>query len=633
MATPDEPSIFAQGMSLIVRSVRLRPIGYLLAISGAVLYGLASVGFTVVLGWVTDDILNPGFSNAAETGGIGLSTRLILLGMGAFVLIGSCRAAGAMARRWFLSWAEFSTQKIWRMQLLDHYLNVQMEFHDRTPAGQLLAHADADVERSTRMLKPLAFAVGTMVMAVTALIALLQVSVWLALVAVVLFPLLNIINRAYTSRVSSLVIVERELVGEVSALTHESLDGALVVKTLGREEDEVARLDEAAARLEAVRIKIGRLRGTFEPMIDGLPNLGVVALLLLGAWLVGNGEVTTGGVLRAVALFTILSVPLRILGFFLQEIPSSVAALARVDSVLAEPVEDRESAVRSLPDGPLNLAFEDVTFRFPEPPPAGDDRAAGATSVEPAESVSPTVLDQLSFTVAAGESVAIVGSTGSGKSTVGHLIAELIQPESGIIRVAETDISTVARADIEAARAIVFQEAFLFASTLRDNVVLGENFTDDQIANALNLAQASDFVAATDHGLDTVVGERGVTLSGGQRQRIALARALIRRPRLLVLDDATSAVDPTIEAKILAGLRRDLRTTLVVVAYRLATITLADRVLYLADGQMAGMGTHHELMAIPGYAALISAYEDAAESVRAEPAGAESIGGGPQAAG
>jgi len=617
MPIPDEPSIFAQGMALIRRSIRVRPLGYLFAISGAALYGLASVGFTIVLGWVTDDIINPGFQNEGTTGSTGISTRLILLGMGAFLLIGSCRAMGAMARRWFLSWAEFSTQKVWRTQLLDHYLDVQMEFHDRTPAGQLLAHADADVERSTRMLKPLAFAVGTMVMAVAALVALLQVSVWLALVAVVLFPILNVINRAYTNRVSSLVIIERELVGEVSSLTHESFDGALVVKTLGREQDEVDRLDEAAARLEEVRIRIGRLRGTFEPIIDGLPNLGVVALLLLGAWLVGNGEVTTGGVLRAVALFTILSVPLRILGFFLQEIPSSVAALARVDAVLTEPVEDRKSAIQSLPDGPLDLSFENVMFRFPAP--ASDLGTEPATN---ARAEAPPVLDNLSFNVAAGESVAIVGSTGSGKSTIGYLIAELIKPGSGVIRVAGTDIATVSRTEIEAARAIVFQEAFLFASTLRNNIVLGGNFSEEQIQTALGLAQAQTFVNATDQGLSTVVGERGVTLSGGQRQRIALARALIRQPRLLVLDDATSAVDPTIEARILAGLRRDLSTTLVVVAYRLATIMLADRVLYLADGRLAGMGTHAELMELPGYAALIRAYEDA-----------ESDRGSPQAAG
>jgi ABC-type multidrug transport system fused ATPase/permease subunit len=222
------------------------------------------------------------------------------------------------------------------------------------------------------------------------------------------------------------------------------------------------------------------------------------------------------------------------------------------------------------------------------------------------------VLDGLSFAVEPGETVAIVGSTGSGKSTMAMLLIRLLDPDAGSISVGGVDIANVHEDALRDAVSLVFQESFLFAESIRDNVGLGVA-DDEWVEEVARIARVARFLPEMDHGWDTVVGERGVTLSGGQRQRVALARALARRPRVLILDDATSAVDPTIEAEILDGLRGGRETTLLVVAHRLSTIRLADRVVYLEGGRAVAVGRHDELAdRVPGYQALVRAYEQEA---------------------
>jgi ABC-type multidrug transport system fused ATPase/permease subunit len=241
-----------------------------------------------------------------------------------------------------------------------------------------------------------------------------------------------------------------------------------------------------------------------------------------------------------------------------------------------------------VPEGPLDVELETVGYTY------GDLR----------------VLDGVSLRIGANESVAIVGPTGVGKSTLAQLLVRLDDPDEGQVLVGGVDLRDADASSLRDATAIVFQESFLFAASIRDNIALDSGATADEVDHAARISQADRFIRALPSGYDTIVGERGHTLSGGQRQRIALARALVRHPRLLILDDATSAVDPTIEAEILGALRRELRTTLVVVAYRLSTIRLADRVLYVEDGHLRASGSHEELLATtPGYAAMILAYE------------------------
>jgi ABC-type multidrug transport system fused ATPase/permease subunit len=372
-------------------------------------------------------------------------------------------------------------------------------------------------------------------------------------------------------------------------VAHESIDGALVVKTLGRERAETERLGQRARLLRDARVEAGYLRATFDAALDSLPTLTTAVLLAVGSWRVGVGEVSLGQLIAFIALFGLLSWPMRFIGWILAELPRAVVGYDRLEEVFRQPVTVRpaERAV-ALPAGPLDVRARDLRLVYDGVP----------------------VLDGVTFDVRARESVAIVGRTGVGKSTLAQLLVRLADPQHGEVLLGGVDLREADAGSLRRAAAIVFQESFLFAATVRENIALDSGATEAEVEAAGRVAAVDRVVAELPLGYDTVVGERGHTLSGGERQRVALARALVRRPQLLILDDATSAVDPTIEAEILASLRRELETTLVLVAYRLSTITLADRVIYLEDGRVAATGSHDELLtSMPGYAAIIRAYE------------------------
>jgi ABC-type multidrug transport system fused ATPase/permease subunit len=284
---------------------------------------------------------------------------------------------------------------------------------------------------------------------------------------------------------------------------------------------------------------------------------------------------------------------MRFIGWILAELPRAVVGWDRLQTVFAEQVTvTPPSQPVALPAGPLGVQVKDVRFVYDGIP----------------------VLDGVSFDVEPGESVAIVGPTGVGKSTLAQLLVRLADPELGTVSVGGVDVRTADPSELRHAATIVFQESFLFAASVRENIALDASVDEAEVVRSAMIASADRFIRELPQGYDTVVGERGHTLSGGQRQRVALARALVRAPRILILDDATSSVDPTIEADILGALRRELDTTLIVVAYRLSTIRLADRVIFLEGGHVAATGSHDELLATqPGYSAIIRAYEAEAE--------------------
>jgi ATP-binding cassette, subfamily B, bacterial len=396
-------------------------------------------------------------------------------------------------------------------------------------------------------------------------------------------------NRSFAKRMEDPARRAQEDIGEVSAVAHESIDGALVVKTLGREDAETDRLAVKARALRDDRIRGGYVRATFEAALDSLPTLATALLLAVGSWRVASGAITVGELIGFVALFGLLSWPMRFIGWILAELPRAVVGYARLEQVFrTDPTMAPPEVPVPIPSGPLGLDVIGVRHLYDGVP----------------------ALDGVTFEVRPMESVAIVGPTGVGKSTLAQLLVRLADPDEGRVLVGDVDVRD---ADVAALRrdvSIVFQESFLFATSVRENIALDIGGDDADIVRAAMIASADRFIRELPQGYDTVVGERGYTLSGGQRQRVALARALVRAPRVLILDDATSSVDPTVEADILAALRRELSTTLIVVAYRLSTIRLADRVIFLEDGRVKATGPHAELLATePGYAAIIHAYE------------------------
>ena len=573
--------LFGRGLRLIVSYVRMHPGPFSVSVAGAVLFAFASIALTTALGRATDEVLRPAFQG-------GVDSRRIWLAVGALMAFGCLRALGIMLRRFFSGVSGERVMATLRTRIADRYRRLALAYHRETPTGELLAHMEADVKAAVDVFWPVPFATGVIVLIILAMIQLIAADLFLALIAAVLFPALAVMNRNFAKRMQGPAARAQERIGEVSAVAHESIDGALVVKTLGRETAETQRLAIKARALRDERIDAGYLRATFEAALDALPALVAAILLLVGSWRVAAGGLTLGRLIGFIALFDLLAWPMRFIGWILAELPRAVVGYARIEQVFGEPITVLPAVdPQPLPDGPLGLDAEDLHHSLD----------------------GTQILDGVALRIGPRESVAIVGETGGGKSTLAQLLVRLADPESGTVRVGGIDVRHAEPDSLRHAVSIVFQESFLFSTTIGENIALDSGANDDAIERAARIAAVDRFVDTLPAGFQTVVGERGYTLSGGERQRVALARAIVREPRVLILDDATSSVDASVEAQILAALREELQTTLVVIAYRLSTIRLADRVIYLDGGRVAGTGSHDELMASsPGYAAIIHAY-------------------------
>jgi ATP-binding cassette subfamily B protein len=480
-----------------------------------------------------------------------------------------------------------------RALVYDKLTQLSFSYFDRTQSGQVISRANSDI-RSIQLL--LAFGPLVVLSSLTFILAfafMLRIHVMLTLVVLSTMPFVYLAGMALRKRVFPLSWVVQARTADVATIVDENINGIRVVMSHAAEERQIHDLARAAQRLRWASVETARERARWTPLIEALPRLGAALVLLYGGILAIDGEVSVGTLVAFNAYVILLQTPFRMFGFVLIQAQRASASAQRIFEILDEEpqIVDRPGAI-DLTEAQGAVELRHVSFRYPTPSADG-----------------PLVLDRLSLRVEPGEHVAIVGRTGSGKSTVARLLPRFYDVDEGSVLVDGHDVRDLTLRSLRHHVGMVLDEPFLFSVSLRDNIAYGRpDASLEDVVAAAKAAQAHAFITELPDGYDTVVGERGYTLSGGQRQRIAIARTLLVNPRILVLDDATSAIDVTTEESIHEALDTLMtgRTT-IVIAHRLSTISLADRVVLLDDGRIVASGTHADLLATePRYADVLA---------------------------
>ena len=564
-------SRFRSAYKLLSALVRVHPKLFATAVSGATVFALCTVASALGVRWMVDKVILPRFDEGKSV------NRALVIGAVLVIGIGLLRAVGIVIRRGFAGASSWRTAESVSLDVLHRVVAQPPSWHRKHMTGDLVARVGVDADAAVSVMGPMPFASSVVVMLVVSGIWLLVVDIPLGLLAVVVFPLLLLMNVGYQRRIDDVYRTAQDELGLLSEAVHESFDGIMIVKAFGAELRETERLSHITGRLRDARSRAVIMRSTFEALLDAVPSFINIVLLVVGAHRVKSGAMTVGELTSFVYLFTLLVFPLRIIGYVFSELPHSLSGWNRTREIIDEQIiPDPRSSISTTPTNTA-VSVSNISVSY------GDQK----------------VLDHLSMTVANARTVVVVGATGAGKTTLLQAIAGLIPVDSGSIQVSQGGVG------------MVFQEAFLFADTLRFNVTLGNEISDDLVHEALAIAAATDFVSQFAQGLDTEIGERGASLSGGQRQRVALARAIAHRCSVLLLDDTTSALDPTTEAKVVENLRRRQASgATLIVASRPSTISLADEVLFLANGVIIDHAPHSVLMAQNSeYRTLLEAFE------------------------
>ena len=465
-----------------------------------------------------------------------------------------------------------------RNAMHDHLQTMDLDNLDRMPTGQLVARASSDSMLVQGLLNYLPIMSGNVLLVALSLGVMFYLSPVLAIISLIVTPALFVISYRMRWRVFPATWDGQQREGDVAQIVAEDVNGVRVVKAFGQEDRELGRVVEAAKSLYGARMRAVRLQARYQPLLEAVPSIGQVAILAVGGWMALHHEITLGTFLAFSSYVAQFVAPARQLAGILIIAQQARAGVERIFQLLDLPpaIADAPDAV-DLPKLRGEITFADVHFGYSEGNP---------------------VLNGFDLQIAAGERVAIVGPSGSGKSTVAALVSRFRDPDAGAVTVDGHDLRTVTLASLRRQVSVAFEDSFLFSDTVRANISYGRpDATDEQISHAARVAQAHSFIEELPRGYRTVIGERGLTLSGGQRQRIALARAVLADPRILILDDATSAIDAKVEEAVHDALRSVLanRTTLLV-AHRRSTLHLADRIVVLDQGRIVAQGTHEKLL-------------------------------------
>ncbi|HVM09628.1 MAG TPA: ABC transporter ATP-binding protein [Acidimicrobiales bacterium] len=566
-----------------------------------------ALGVLAGLAWTLAKVAVPSVTRLAIDRGIvdkeeGALARYVVI----MLILGVISAICMGFRRYNAFGIAWRAETELRQRLFAHLQRLHFAFHDQAQTGHLMARSATDVQQAQQFLVMIPITISNVVTMVAITIILFSINPGLAALALCALPLINVFAKRFGQQVHpASLAMQAELAG-LATVVEETITGIRVVKGFGAEQVQAERLGQQGQRALERALVLARIRARFNPILDFLPTLGLVAVLWYGGNQVLNGSLSLGELTAFNVYVVMLIPPLRMTGMLVAQAQRAVAAAQRIDEILAtDPaIVDRTKAVE-LPTGGGDLVFDDVHFGYIEGRP---------------------VLNGFSMHVKPGESVAIVGATGSGKTTVARLIPRFYDIDGGRIMLDGTDIRDMKVRDLRQAVGIVFEDTFLFSDTIRNNIAFADpQASQEKVERAARLAGAHDFITSFEDGYDTMIGERGFSLSGGQRQRVALARAILADPRVLILDDATSSVDPTKEHEIREALAEVMRNrTTVVIAHRPATIALADRVVLLDGGRVVAEGTHEGLLQTePRYREVLAqqaAYE--AEKARKEAEGA-----------
>jgi ATP-binding cassette subfamily B protein len=534
-----------------------------------------------------------------------IAGRTDLLGwvIGGLVALALSRFGTSFLRRWAAGRLSLAVQHDLRTDVFGSLQRLDGAGQDRLRTGQVVSRATTDLQMVQGLLAMLPMSAGQLVMFLVSLGVMLWLSPLLTLMALLVVPGVAVLTRSTRTTLFPATWAASQAAAEVAEIVEEDVTGVRVVKGFGQEQREIGRLRAAARRLYAHRMRAVRYAARLTPGLSAMAALGQVGVLALGGFLALHGTISLGTFLAFSLYLAQLVAPTRTLSMLLVMGQQARASVERVLEIVDSRAEITDPPhPRPIPDGPLPVRLDDVRF--------------GYLADEP-------VLQGFTLDVPAGSTVALVGGTGSGKSTVSLLLPRFYDPQAGRVSVGGVDVRRVGLTDLRRAVAVVFEEAFLFSETIAANIGYGRpDATMAEIEAAAQAAEAAEFIRALPQGYRTVIGERGLTLSGGQRQRLALARALLTDPRVLVMDDATSAVDPATEAAIHATLRTVTagRTT-ILIAHRRSTLDLADRVAVVDDAAVTDVGTHEELVArCPAYVRLLGG-ELAAGAGGDDPAG------------